>query len=136
MYLIDTNVISELRKARKANQGVVDFFRTNLSANLYLSVQTIGEIRRGIENVRGRGDAAQAKCLESWLDMIVVDYADRILNFDSECAQLWGRLMSPDASNPVDKQIAAIAIMHGLEVVTRNVQDFSSTGVDMLNPFA
>lgn len=136
MYLIDTNVISELRKARNANQGVVDFFRTNLSANLYLSVQTIGEIRRGIENVRGRGDGVQAKCLESWLNMVVVDYADRILNFDSECAQLWGRLMSPDASNPVDKQIAAIAIMHGLEVVTRNVQDFSSTGVDLLNPFA
>lgn len=135
MYLVDTNVISEARKARKANRGVVDFFRTNRSANLYLSVQSIGEIRRGIENVRGRGDPAQATRLESWLDVVLIDYADRILSFDSDCAQLWGRLMSPDASKPIDRQIAAIALIHGLEVVTRNVQDFSSTGVNSLNPF-
>lgn len=108
----------------------------NEAADLYLSVQTIGEIRRGVENIRARGDQAQAARLETWLNLIVDEYADRILVFDTDCAQVWGRLMSPHASNPVDKQIAAIALIHGLEVVTRNVQNFSIAGVNVLNPFS
>jgi predicted nucleic acid-binding protein len=135
MYLVDTNVISEARKGTKANPGVVHFFHSTPAVDRYLSVQTVGEIRRGIENIRRRGDQVHAVRLESWLDVVVSEYANRILSFDSDCAQVWGRLMSPQASHPIDKQIAAIALIHGLDVVTRNVHDFSATGVTLLNPF-
>lgn len=135
MYLVDTNVISEARKGIKANPGVVRFFHSTPAADRYLSVQTVGEIRRGIENIRRRGDQEHALRLESWLDVVIGEYANRILSFDSDCAQVWGRLMSPQASNPIGKQIAAIALIHGLDVVTRNVSDFSATGVNLLNPF-
>ncbi len=135
MYLVDTNVISEARKGTKANSGVRRFFQTTDALNLYLSVQTIGEIRRGLENVRHRGDLTQARKLEKWLDLLVDNYADRILEFDEECAQVWGRLMSPHHQHPIDKQIAAIALINDLTVVTRNTDDFRGTGVGLNNPF-
>lgn len=135
MYLIDTKVISEARKGSTANPGVREFFRTADPADFYLAVQTLGEIRRGLENIRHRGDAPQAQKLEAWLDLLVADYGDRILNFDEACAQVWGRLMSPQRENPIDKQIAAIALIHGLTMVTRNVADFRGTGVPLVNPF-
>jgi predicted nucleic acid-binding protein len=136
MYLVDTNVISEARKGKKANLGVRKFFQMIEAEELYLSVQTIGEIRRGLENIRHRGDLPQAKKLEKWLDLVVTNYDDRILSFDEECAQVWGRLMSPHHEHPIDKQIAAIALIHDLTVVTRNVNDFRGTGVSLNNPFA
>lgn len=136
MYLVDTNVISEARKGKSANLGVQKFFRMTAAADIYLAEQTIGEIRRGLENIRYRGDLPQAKKLEKWLDLIVTDYADRILTFDEECAQVWGRLMSPHHQHPIDKQIASIALIHDLIVVTRNVDDFRGTGVGLNNPFA
>jgi predicted nucleic acid-binding protein len=135
MYLVDTNVISEARKGRKANPGVQRFFQAIEAEGLYLSVQTIGEIRRGLENIRRRGDLPQARKLEKWLDLVVADYADRILSFDEECAQVWGRLMSPHHEHPIDKQIAAIALIHDLTVVTRNVDDFRGTATRTSNPF-
>ncbi|WP_310449686.1 type II toxin-antitoxin system VapC family toxin [Sulfuritalea sp.] len=135
MYLVDTNVISEARKGEKANPGVQRFFQAIEAEDLYLSVQTIGEIRRGLENIRHRGDLPQAKKLEVWLDLVVTSYADRILSFDEECAQVWGRLMSPRHEHPIDKQIAAIALIHDLTVVTRNVDDFRGTGTKTSNPF-
>ena len=135
MYLVDTNVISEARKAKNANSGVRKFFQETDATELYLSVQTIGEIRRGLENIRRRGDLPQAKKLEKWLDLVVADYADRTLVFDEACAQVWGRLMSPHHANPIDKQIAAIALIYDLTVVTRNVDDFRGTGVALTNPF-
>lgn len=135
MYLVDTNVISEARKGKKANPGVLRFFQTIEAEELYLSVQTIGEIRRGLENIRHRGDLPQARKLEIWLDLVVTSYADRILSFDDECAQVWGRLMLPRHEHPIDKQIAAIALIHGLTVVTRNVDDFRGTGTKTGNPF-
>lgn len=135
MYLVDTNVISDARKGKKANPGVQQFFQAIDAADLYLSVQTIGEIRRGLENIRHRGDMPQAKKLEKWLDLVTTDYADRILSFDEECAQVWGRLMSPHHEHPIDKQIAAIALIHNLIVVTRNVNDFHGTNVKIENPF-
>ena len=135
MYLVDTNIISEARKGKKANPGVQKFFHTTDSADLYLCAQTIGEIRRGLENIRQRNDLSQARKLEKWLDLVIADYADRILSFDEECAQVWGRLMSPHPEHPIDKQIAAIALIHDLIVVTRNVDDFRGTGVGLNNPF-
>ncbi len=135
MYLVDTNVISEARKGRKANSGVLEFWNTVESAVLFLSVQSIGEIRRGLENVRQRGDKDQALRLESWFDLIVSGYGDRILSFDTDCAQVWGRMMSPNPQHPIDKQIAAIALMHGLTVVTRNIDNFIGLGVEIHNPF-
>lgn len=135
MYLVDTNVISEARKGKAANPGVQKFFQATAASDLYLSAQTIGEIRRGLENIRHRGDLPQARKLEKWLDLIVTDYADKILTFDEECAQVWGRLMSPHPQHPIDKQIAAIALIHDLTVVTRNVDDFRGAGVVVNNPF-
>ena len=135
MYLVDTNVISEARKGKTANPGVQKFFRTVEAEDLYLSVQTIGEIRRGLENIRHRGDLPQAKKLEKWLDLVVAGYDNRILSFDEECAQVWGRLMSPHHEHPIDKQIAAIALIHDLTVVTRNIDDFRGTGARIDNPF-
>lgn len=103
--------------------------------DIYLSVVTIGEIRRGLENVRARGDREQAGRLEAWLDKVVTDFSDRILEFDLDCAQVWGKLMSPHPQHPIDKQIAAIALIYDLTVVTRNTDDFVSSGVRSLNPF-
>lgn len=135
MYLLDTNVISELRKGGRANHGVTAFFATLAAEDIYLSVVTIGEIRRGLENVRARGDREQAGRLEAWLDKVVTDFSDRILEFDLDCAQVWGKLMSPHPQHPIDKQIAASALIYDLTVVTRNTDDFVSSGVRSLNPF-
>lgn len=135
MYLVDTNVISEARKGKKANAGVQKFWEETDPTDIYISAQTIGEIRRGVENIRHRGDASQAAQLEAWLDIVVTQYADRVLSFDVDCAQVWGKLMSPHPQHPIDKQIAAIALIHNMTVVTRNVDDFERTGVQLKNPF-
>ena len=135
MFLVDTNVISEARKGVKANLGVKKFFKETKADELYISAQTIGEIRRGLENIRHRGDLLQIKKLEKWLDLVVANFADKILTFDEECAQIWGRLMSPHPEHVIDKQIAAIALIHDLTVVTSNVDDFRGTGVAIKNPF-
>ena len=135
MYLIDTNIVSEIRKGRKANQGVQAFWQAADTDSLYLPVQVIGEIRFGVESVKGKGDTKQAMILERWLDLVTVEFAERILAFDEDCAQVWGRLMSPGKQHPIDKQIASIALINRLTVVTRNTNDFQGTGVKILNPF-
>jgi len=135
VYLVDTNVISEARKGAKANPGVMAFWRGAGATDIYLSAQTVGELRRGLENIRLRGDHAQAKRLAAWLESVTTDYADRILAFDADCAQVWGKLMSPHPQHSIDKQIAAIALIHDLTVVTRNTEDFRGTGVRLHNPF-
>lgn len=135
VLLIDTNVISEARKGKRANPGVRDFWQRVDPEGVYLAVQTVGEIRGGLERVRRRGDGAQAKRLEAWLNELVTVYGDRILDFDIDCAQVWGKLMAGNPQHPVDKQIAAVALIYDLTVVTRNVQDFSGLGVRLLNPF-
>lgn len=136
MFLVDTNVISEARKGGKADLGVQAFLQATGEEDIYLAVQTLGELRQGVERVRARGDLPQASILENWLDSILNKYADRILDFDRECAEVWGKLMSPHPQNPIDKQIAAIALIHDLTIVTRNTDDFEDSGAALMNPFA
>jgi predicted nucleic acid-binding protein len=137
MYLIDTNVISEIRKKNKANPGVRKFFK-NVQENdnrLFLSVITIGELRRGVELIRNRGDKKQARMLDKWLEEIIDNYSDTILDFSITESQVWGKLRAPHHENALDKQIAATALTYGLTVVTRNTADFERTGVKLFNPF-
>ncbi len=137
MYLLDTNIISELRKRERANSGITKFFRqiAEQEAISYLSVITIGELRRGVDIIQHRGDLTQAKSLENWLQTILDNYAENILDFGREEAQIWGRLRVPHPENALDKQIAATALVYDLTLVTRNVKDFAATGVTLLNPF-
>jgi len=138
MYLIDTNVISEARKGTAANPGVTAFFRhcAEQETRVWLSVVTVGELRRGVDLIRHRGDLPQARRLEAWLETVLRDYRDGILGFDQDAAQIWGRLRVPRPENALDKQIAATALIHDLTVVTRNTGDFARTGVRLLNPFS
>jgi predicted nucleic acid-binding protein len=137
MYLIDTNIISEARKRAKANGGVRAFFQrvSRERSPVFISVITVGELRRGVELIRHRGDRRQAERLETWLEALLIEYQDSILDFDQDIAQLWGRLRVPRPENALDKQIAATALIYDLTVVTRNQADFRQTGVRILNPF-
>lgn len=137
MYLVDTDVISESRKGTRANPGVRAFFRhaSREGVPLYVSAITVGELRRGIEKLRHRGDEDQAAALERWLARITEGFGDSILAFDADMAQVWGRLRVPHAENPLDKQIAATALVCDLTIVTRNVAHFAPTGARVLNPF-
>jgi toxin FitB len=103
---------------------------------LYLSVITVGELRRGVEIIRHRKDTQRAKRLELWLENLLAKYADHILDFGHEEAQVWGRLRVPHPENALDKQIAATALTHGLTLVTRNVEHFLQLGLSVVNPFA
>ena len=89
-----------------------------------------------MERIRHRGDGAQAKRLERWLEQMTMTYGESILAFDEETAHVWGRLRVPNPVNPFDKQIAATALIHDLTVVTRNTEHYAPTGARLLNPFA
>jgi toxin FitB len=138
VYLVDTDVISEARKGDRANPGVRSFFQkaSEDDVPLFLSPVTIGELRQGVETIRFRGDRRQAERLERWLERITDEYAEAILVFDEEIAQVWGRLRVPHPENPLDKQIAATALIYDLTVATRNTAHYSSTGAKVLNPFS
>jgi len=137
MYLVDTNIISEARKKTKANKGVRGFFKHVVDDNVpcFMSVITVGELRRGVELIRTRGDTRQANLIEKWFVSILEDYTDFILPIDEEIAQLWGHLRAPNPENALDKLIAATALIHDLTVVSRNLKDFKKTGVRVIDPF-
>ena len=137
VYLIDTNVISEARKKERANTGVVGFLRRAVDSDeaLYLSVVTVGELRRGVELIRHRGDVGLAAMLEAWLQELLAEYEAHVLDFDAEAAQVWGHLRVLHAEHELDTQIAAIALTNDLTLVTRNTKDFEGTGVRLINPF-
>jgi predicted nucleic acid-binding protein len=137
MYLLDTDVISELHKGASANVNVVKFLADADSNDdaLYLSVVTIGELRRGVELIRHRNDLQQAKRLEAWLGSVMKEFEDHILDFGKEEAQVWGKLRVPHHENALDKQIAAIALTHGLTLVTRNIEHYDRIGLQVINPF-
>lgn len=133
MYLLDTMILSELRK-RQRNPGVVAWVERQRSTDLFVSVISIGEIERGIALQLAR-DASFARALAAWLDRVLALYADRILPFDLNAARRWGGLSAAIGNTSADLMIAASALEHGLTVVTRNVTDFAPCGVSTLNPF-
>ena len=133
-YLLDTNVVSELRKAKGADPSVSSWFAELADEAIFLSVLTIGEIRRGIESVRRR-DPGSAAALDSWLARLAEAHRDRILSLDRAIAEEWGRMNVPDPLPVVDGLLAATAKVLGLTLVTRNVADVERTGVELLNPF-
>jgi predicted nucleic acid-binding protein len=133
MFLLDTVVLSELRK-RDRNPNVVRWLAGASANDVFLSAVTIGEIERGIVRQRAK-DAAFAEALESWLDRTIQVYADRILPVDTPVARRWGSLSARIGNDGADLLIAATALEHGLTVVTRNVRHFESTGVAFIDPF-
>jgi toxin FitB len=132
--LLDTNVVSELRKGARASPRVRTWFEGVASEEIHLSVLVVGEVRRGIERIRAR-DARQAAALERWLSTVVASHAERILPVDTRVAEQWGRLTATRPGSVIDTLMAATAMVHGLVLVTRNVEDVAWTGVSYLNPF-
>ncbi len=133
MYLLDTSVVSALRRPDRS-PVVVQWLENQRSTDLYLSVITVGEIERGFTQQRGL-DPIFARELASWLDEIIGWYDDRILGIDVATARRWGQLSATIGHSSVDLLIAATALENGLAVVTRNVRHFESTGVRVVNPF-
>lgn len=132
--LLDTNVLSELRKGGRANAHLRRWFDSVSADEVYLSVLVIGELRRGVELLRRR-DAEQAAALERWLTRVTTDHAERVLPVDGPVADQWGRLTARQPGSVIDTLMAATALVHGFVLVTRNVKDVAWTGVSCLNPF-
>ena len=132
-YLLDTNVVSEVRK-KTPDLGVATWFASVSADELFLSVLVVGEIRQGIERLVRR-DPAQAEIFEQWLSRLLHSYGDRIIPITARVAQTWGRLNVPDPAPVVDGLMAATALVHDWTLVTRNIDDVESTGVRFLNPF-
>ena len=133
-YLVDTNVVSELRKKKRCNPGVASWISGVAAEELFLSVLTVGEIRKGIELIRRR-DPQTAGLLETWLAELNTTFSGRVLDLDMEMAEAWGRMNVPDRLPVIDSLLAATAKVYGLTLVTRNVKDVECSGVDFLNPF-
>jgi len=133
-YLLDTNVLSELRKGPRGNEKVRTWFSRVTDEEISLSVLVVGEIRRGIEAIRRR-DPRHAASLEHWLRRLVVDHAERLLPLDLAVAEEWGRLTAIRSVSVIDTLLAATARVRGLTLATRNVRDGAWTGVDWINPF-
>jgi hypothetical protein len=137
MFVLDTNVISELRKVRagKADANVAAWTEGVDASALFLSVITVMELEIGVLQVERR-DVSQGATLRAWLDHLVLpEFAGRVLPIDSAVAQRYARLHVPDRCSDRDALIAATALVHGMAVVTRNVADFAATGVELLNPW-
>ena len=132
--LLDTNVLSELRKGRRCDANVAGWALAAPRSTLHTSLLVFGEIRRGVERVR-RKDANQARILESWLEQVRQSFAGRILGIDEATVDLWGRMGVPNPLPVIDGLLAATARRHGLVLVTRNVEDVRRTGVEVFNPF-
>lgn len=136
-YLLDTNVISELRKVGdgKADPNVTAWISAQDARDLYISAITILEIERGILGIQRR-DATQGSRLRAWMDSRVCpEFSERILPIDDAIATRCAHLHVPDRRNEADAIIAATALVHGLVVVTRNIQDFQGTGVVLVDPW-
>ena len=135
MYLLDTNVVSELRRRDRGDENVLAWYASLSGDEQFLSVLTLGEIRKGIELIRAR-DPRQADVLENWLKYVEQHYEARILSIDAAIANAWGQMHSVRNIPVIDGLLAATARVHGLTLVTRNVQHVQGLGVSLLNPFS
>ena len=133
-YLLDTNVLSEIRKGSRANPHVLSWFDATPGHAMYLSVVVLAEVRKGIEGVRRR-DPAAADALDRWLAAIRAAHEGRIVPVDEGVADRWGRLNVPDPLPAVDGILAATALVLGMTLVTRNIRDVARTGVPVIDPF-
>src|SRR5438552_17360063 len=133
-YLLDTNVVSELRKGKRTNPNVLLWFQTIDEDELFLSVLVFGEVRRGIERIRA-SDPTQAGVLDRWFTGLETTFADRVLPITAGIADRWGRLSAIDPPSVVDCFMAATAMENDLTLVTRNVQVVARTGVRFPDPF-
>lgn len=137
MYILDTNVISELRKAKSknVNKNVIKWAKRVASADMFISIITVLELETGIHSVERR-DSSQGALLRTWMDTHVLPtFSERILLLDIAVAQRCAKLHVPNKKPERDAIIAATALVHGMTVVTRNVSDFKQTGVEILNPW-
>lgn len=132
-FLLDTNIVSETRKARP-DRRVIQWFESVRHADFYLSTLVIGELRQGVARLERR-DRAQAQVLDAWLEKLVDQYADRIIPVTMDIAEEWGRLNGGDWFPVVDGLLAATAKVRGWTFVTRNTADVARTGVKLCNPF-
>ncbi len=138
MFLLDTNVVSELRKARqgRADPGVITWAGSVNAKTLYLSAISLMELETGVLGIE-RKDATQGALLRTWLNQQVLPgFAGRVLAVDATVALACARLHVPDRKSERDALIAATALVHGLTVVTRNLADFEGTGVPLINPWS
>ena len=135
MFLLDTNIISEVRKGQRSDPNVSNWYAGVSESQLFLSSLTIGEIRRGIELARQRRDVDQAEALEAWLEAVIHRFSGRILTVDTEEADTWGQISAIRPVPVVDGLLAATAMTHGMTLVTRNVSDVEGLGVRVLDPF-
>ena len=134
-FLLDTNVISELRKRDRADPQVRTWINDHRDDEFWLSVLVVAELRRGVELIRRRDEAA-AMVLMAWLESTISGYEDRILPITLEIGQRWALLSVPDPVPMIDGLLAATALEHDLTLVTRNVDDVKRTGAALVNPFA
>ena len=134
-FLLDTNVLSELRKGERCNPCVRHWFSDVEADDLYVSVLVVGEIRRGIELLRRR-DTRSATALDRWLSELERRYADHILPVTLEISRIWGGMSLQRPLAPIDGLMAATAVHHGMTLVTRNVSDVERSGAEVFDPFA
>lgn len=134
-FLLDTNVLSELRKGERAHVGVRSWFDALDETEIFLSVLTVGEIRRGVEGLRRR-DSPSANALDRWLKKLEMQFSGRLLPVTLEICELWGRLGAEQPIPDINGLMAATALYHRLTLVTRNVKDVQRSGVSLLDPFA
>ncbi len=133
-FLLDTNVISEIRKRDRAHPNVVRWVSQTPVKEIGTSVVVLAEIRRGIE-LKRRSDPEQAQALDRWFTQMRTRLGDRVLGVDEPIADAWATLSVPDPLPLIDGLMAATAMVHGLTLVTRNIADVARTGVKVLDPF-
>ena len=135
-FILDTNVISALRMgSRQYNRNVATWYEKLAERDIFTSVIVMGEIRKGIEQARGRNDTEQADALERWFQQITRGFADRILPIDAAAADTWGRVMAIRSVPVEDSLLAATAIEHNMVLATRNTVHVSGLGAQLINPF-
>jgi predicted nucleic acid-binding protein len=134
IYLIDTNIISEIRKGRRCNPNVAAWYAALDDSDIYVSVLVLGEIRKGIERAR-QNDPSQARSLETWLSAVQHSFADHVLPVDRLVADEWGRMSAKRPVPSVDALLAATAKVHRMTLATRNLADVADLGADVVNPF-